>query len=57
MSKIHEDTYLTKDEFINMISGLNFSHIKNAEIEFITAFEDNYEEKTTIPRGFKINID
>lgn len=40
-----------------MICGLSFSHIQNAEIEFITAFEDDYESNTTKPRGFKINID
>lgn len=45
-----ENSYMTKEEFINMLQGLRFERVKNADIDLITGFEDD------TPRGFKINL-
>lgn len=49
-------TYITKDDFITMISNLNFNFIQSAEIEFITKFKINNEKDSCEPKGFKIYI-
>lgn len=49
-------TYITKEEFITMITNLNFNFIQTAEIEFITRFKLDNEKDLCEPRGFTINI-
>ena len=50
-------TYLKKEDFINMIQNLNFTHIENASIKFITAFKFDANEDKVYPKGFEIKID
>lgn len=45
-----ENSYMTKEEFINMLQGLRFERVKTADIELITGFEDDST------RGFKMVI-
>lgn len=49
MNYFTENSYMTKEEFINMLQGLRFERVKNADIDLITGFDDT-------PRGFKINL-
>ena len=32
-------SYMTKEEFINFISAINFTHIESAEVELITGLK------------------
>ena len=42
-------SYMTKEEFINLITAINFTHIESAEIELITGFYlDSSSEDETI---------
>lgn len=45
-----ENSYVTKEEFINMLEGLRFERVKNCDIELITGFDEG------TPRGFKIDL-
>ena len=50
MNYFTENSYMTKEEFINMITGLRFERVKNANLEVITGFDDD------TPRGYKIDL-
>ena len=50
-------SFMTKEEFVNMISNLNFTHIKEYDIDLITGFEYNAEKNETKPRGYCIRYD
>lgn len=50
MNYFTENSYMTKEEFINMLQGLRFERVKNANIEVITGFDDD------TPRGYKIDL-
>ena len=52
LNKIHTESYMTKEEFIKMLENLNFTHIKDYEINLITGFEYNAEDNTTNTRGY-----
>lgn len=54
INQVRIGSYLTKEEFINTISNLNFTHIKAYDIDFITGFEYNAEDNETRPRGYSI---
>lgn len=34
-----KSSYLTKEDFIKLIEGINFSHVKNIHINLITGFK------------------
>lgn len=50
-------TYLKKEDFINMIQNLNFTHIESASIKFITAFKFDVNDDKVHPKGFDIRIE
>lgn len=54
--QISPTTYVSKQDFINMIQNLKFEYIETAEIEFITAFKINVEKDVIEPKGFKIYL-
>ena len=54
LNQIHIDSYMTKQDFINMINNMKFTHIKEYDIDLITGFEYNVEENKTNPRGYNI---
>lgn len=54
INKIHIDSYMTKEEFINLMNNLKFTHIKEYDIDLITGFEYNAEKNETYPRGYEI---
>lgn len=41
INQVRIGSYLTKEEFVNMINNLNFTHIKAYDIDFIAGFEYN----------------
>ena len=52
-------SYMTKEEFINLISSINFTHIESAEIELITGFYLDFsaEDETVLSAlGSKITL-
>ena len=57
LNQIHIDSYMTKQDFINMINNMKFTHIKNFDIELITGFEYNAEDNKTLPRGYNIKYE
>lgn len=50
-------TYISKDEFLTLISDLNFKYIESADISFITHFKFYTQEDEVKPRGFRLNLD
>lgn len=56
LNRNHIDSYMTKEEFIEIINNLHFTHIKEADLYFITGFVYNAEDDTTKTLGFKIDI-
>ena len=57
LNQIHIDSYMTKQDFINMINNMKFTHIKNFDIELITGFEYNAKDNKTLPRGYNIRYE
>ena len=53
---IAPNTYISKDEFIKILTELNFKFIERADIEFITHFKFNAETDEVKPKGFKLNL-
>lgn len=49
-------TYISKDEFLTLISNLNFKYIESANISFITHFKLYTENDEVKPRGFRLNL-
>ena len=50
-------TYISKDEFLTLITNLNFKYIESADISFITHFKFYSQEDEVKPRGFKLNLE
>lgn len=40
-----KNSYLTKEEFIKMLEGINFSHVMNIHINLITCFKIKVNDK------------
>ena len=38
-------SYLTKEDFIKILKGINFSHVKNIHINLITSFKIKVTDK------------
>ena len=53
----HIESYLSKDEFITMLSNLRFKCVLRAHINFITEFEYDLDKNITRPLGFDINLE
>lgn len=51
-----KNSYISKDEFINMLNNLRFTHIEKATIHFITGFIYDSDKNTTNTRGFDFEI-
>ena len=49
-------SYITKEEFINIINTLEFGAIKNAEINFITGFIYDKKDEAVRPLSKRIEI-
>ena len=52
-----EKSYLTKEEFINMINSINFERIKECDLKLITGYIINYETNDIKPLTKNIDID
>ena len=50
-------TYISKDEFLTLISNLNFKYIESADISFITHFKLYSQEDEVKPEGFRLNLE
>lgn len=50
------NSYMTKEEFINMLQNLNFTHIENYDIEVITGFyyRPGEKEDNLIAVGYEL---
>lgn len=51
-----EKSYLTKEEFINMLNNIDFDNVKECSLELITGFIINCETKEIRPLTKNINI-
>ncbi len=56
LNRNHIDSYMTKEELIEIITNLHFTHVERADLHFITGFVYNAENDTTKPLGFEIDI-
>lgn len=56
LNRNHIDSYMTKEEFVQIITNLHFTHIERAHMHFITGFVYNTEDDTTKTLGFDIDI-
>lgn len=57
LNKIHIESYMSKQDFINMINNMKFTHIKNFDIDLITGFEYDAENNKTLTRGYNIRYE
>ena len=55
-NKICENTYIQKQQFIEMLQNLNFVAIEKASIDFITMYEIDVEKDEIEPKGFRIEL-
>lgn len=55
-NKICENTYIQKQQFIEMLQNLNFVAIEKASIDFITMYEIDAEKDEVKPKGFRIEL-
>ena len=53
---ICENTYIQKQQFIEMLQNLNFVAIEKASIDFITMYEIDVEKDEVKPKGFRIEL-
>ena len=53
---ICENTYIQKQQFIEMLQNLNFVAIEKANIDFITMYKINLEKDVVEPKGFRIEL-
>lgn len=51
-----KNSYVTKDDFINFITGLKFTHVKEVDLEFITGFALKTDSQKIKPLGYHIHI-
>lgn len=56
LNRNHIDSYITKEEFIEIITNLHFTHIERANMHFITGFVYNVENDTTTTLGFDVDM-
>lgn len=56
LNAIHVESYIKKENFIELLNNLKFDSIKSARIEFNTGYEYDAKENTTKTRGFEIEI-
>ena len=54
--KICENTYIQKQQFIEMLQNLNFVAIEKASIDFITMYKIDVEKDVIEPKGFRIEL-
>ena len=62
MDDIRLKSYITKDEFINMLNNLHFEYVKHLHIDLITGClietdPDNPKEQNTKSLYYTINIE
>ena len=55
-AEMDANSYISKDEFISMVQTMEFTHIKNAKIFFITGFKHNVEKDETDAIGYCLDI-
>ena len=55
-NKICENTYIQKQQFIEMLQNLNFVAIEKASIDFITMYKIDVEKDVVEPKGFRIEL-
>lgn len=55
-NKICENTYIQKQQFIEMLQNLNFVAIEKANIDFITMYQIDVEKDEIEPKGFRIEL-
>lgn len=55
-NKICENTYIQKQQFIEMLQNLNFVAIEKASIDFITMYQIDVEKDEIKPKGFRIEL-
>ena len=55
-NKICENTYIQKQQFIEMLQNLNFVAIEKASIDFITMYQIDVEKDEIEPKGFRIEL-
>ena len=55
-NKICENTYIQKQQFIEMLQNLNFVAIEKASIDFITMYQLDVEKDEVKPKGFRIEL-
>ena len=55
-SAICENTYIQKEQFIEMLQNLKFVAIERADINFITMYKLDCEKDTIEPKGFKLEL-
>ena len=53
---ICENTYIQKQQFIEMLQNLNFVAIEKASIDFITMYKIDVEKDEVEPKGFRIEL-
>ena len=53
---ICENTYIQKQQFIEMLQNLNFVAIEKASIDFITMYQIDAEKDEVEPKGFRIEL-
>ena len=56
-AKILSNSYMSKEEFINIISTIDFKFIKEADLELVTDIVINPEENRVETRSKTIRID
>lgn len=55
-SAICENTYIQKEQFIEMLQNLNFVAVERVNIDFITMYKIDIEKDIIEPKGFKLEL-
>lgn len=55
-SAICKNTYIQKEQFIEMLQNLNFVAVRSVDIDFITMYKLDIEKDTIDPKGFKLQL-
>lgn len=53
---ICKNTYIQKEQFLEMLQNLNFIAIERADITFITMYRIDCEKDIIEPKGFKLEL-
>ena len=51
-----EKSYLTKEEFINMLNNIDFVRVERCDLKLITSFICDYAEGEVIPISKRIEL-